>query len=269
MATPHAAGSAALLAQVHPGWTPAQIKAALMATAVPRAGVSPYGQGAGRLDVGHAVTQLVTSDQASLDFSYFRWPHTGDRPVTRRITRHNPHSRPITLALALDLRDPAGKPAAPGVATLSAPSVTLPAGGSASVSVRLDVRKAVLGLHGGYLVANKGSLRTPVAFYNEPERYDLVLRGIGRAGRPPTLGFVNVLNLDTGEVQWTLPLDEVAQSAPAVTSEAVSRRPAAPHKSSIATARSASSSTGTPSAARASPGRSRTRTQTGSTLPGL
>jgi subtilisin family serine protease len=200
MATPHAAGSAALLAQVHPGWTPAQIKAALMATAVPRAGVSPYSQGAGRLDVGHAVTQLVTSDQASLDFGYFRWPHTGDRPVTRRITWHNPHSRPITLALALDLRDPAGKPAASGVATLSAPSVTLPAGGSASVSVRLDVRKAVLGLHGGYLVANKGSLRTPIAFYNEPERYDLVLRGIGRAGRPPTVGFASVLNLDTGEV---------------------------------------------------------------------
>ncbi|HVD16811.1 MAG TPA: S8 family serine peptidase, partial [Actinomycetota bacterium] len=200
MATPHAAGGAALLAQVHPDWAPAQIKAALMATAVPKAGVSPYSQGAGRLDVGHAVTQLVTSDQASLDFGYFRWPHTGDRPVTRRITWHNPHSRPITLSLALDLRDPAGKPAAPGVASLSASSVTLPAGGSASVAVRLDVRKAVLGLHGGYLVANQGSLRTPVAFYNEPERYDLVLRGTGRTGRPPTVGFVSVLNLDTGEV---------------------------------------------------------------------
>jgi len=35
MATPHVSGAAALLLQLHPGWTPAQVKSALVATAAP------------------------------------------------------------------------------------------------------------------------------------------------------------------------------------------------------------------------------------------
>ena len=35
MAAPHVAGAAALLLQLHPGWTPKQVKSALMSTAGP------------------------------------------------------------------------------------------------------------------------------------------------------------------------------------------------------------------------------------------
>jgi subtilisin family serine protease len=74
MATPHVAGSAALLKQLHPSWTPAQIKSALMTTATEnvwldsnqsvRAGV--VDRGAGRVDLTKAGTPGLTLDQASL-----------------------------------------------------------------------------------------------------------------------------------------------------------------------------------------------------------
>ncbi len=74
MATPHVAGSAALLVQLHPNWTPAQIKSALMTTATENvwtntaktilAGV--LDRGAGRIDLTKAGTPGITLDQASL-----------------------------------------------------------------------------------------------------------------------------------------------------------------------------------------------------------
>jgi serine protease AprX len=50
MATPHAAGAAALLRQAHPGITPAEVKERLMATAVDL-GVDANTQGKGRADI--------------------------------------------------------------------------------------------------------------------------------------------------------------------------------------------------------------------------
>ena len=61
MATPHVAGAAAILAQQHPDWTPAQLKAALMAAAKPNPTIGVYAQGAGRVDIARAITQRVTS----------------------------------------------------------------------------------------------------------------------------------------------------------------------------------------------------------------
>jgi len=74
MATPHVAGSAALLRQLHPDWTPAQVKSALMTTATEnvwldsnqtvRAGV--LDRGAGRIDLTKAGSPGLTLDQPSL-----------------------------------------------------------------------------------------------------------------------------------------------------------------------------------------------------------
>ncbi len=74
MATPHVAGSAALLKQLHPDWTPAQIKSALMTTATENvwtnnaktilAGV--LDRGAGRIDLTKAGNPGITLDQPSL-----------------------------------------------------------------------------------------------------------------------------------------------------------------------------------------------------------
>ena len=54
-AAPVVAGAAAYLLAVHPSWTPAQVKGAIMSTAAPMAGASQGSSGAGALDAAAAV----------------------------------------------------------------------------------------------------------------------------------------------------------------------------------------------------------------------
>lgn len=75
MATPAVAGAAALLLQAHPTWTPADVKAALMATAHPAfvdaAGTreaSPLTAGAGFVDVSAATAPGVVATPPALSF---------------------------------------------------------------------------------------------------------------------------------------------------------------------------------------------------------
>jgi minor extracellular serine protease Vpr len=76
MATPHIAGSAAVLRQLYPDWTPAQIKSALVNTAdlVVRNAVNaattvgPMAQGGGREDLTEAAKATVFFDPVSASF---------------------------------------------------------------------------------------------------------------------------------------------------------------------------------------------------------
>jgi minor extracellular serine protease Vpr len=74
MAAPHITGAVALLKQLHPFWTPAQIKTALTSTAV-QSGVlkpdgltlaDPFNVGAGRVDLDRARRAGLTFDKPSL-----------------------------------------------------------------------------------------------------------------------------------------------------------------------------------------------------------
>lgn len=86
MASPHVAGSAALVMQQHPSWTPEQVKTALTSTsahnvllkedAATRA--DPFDQGAGRVDLGKAKDAAVTFDFPSMadDACFFQCSFT-------------------------------------------------------------------------------------------------------------------------------------------------------------------------------------------------
>lgn len=193
MATPHAAGAAAILAQQHPDWKGPQLKAALMGSAKPAEDLTAFDQGAGRLDIATAIEHTVTAEPASISYGMQRWPHDDDQPVSKELTYQNHAAEPVTLTLAGALTDPDGRPAPAGSVTLSATEITVPAGGSAAVTVTVNTKHAGPdGLYTGAVTATSGELavRTTVAVHKEIESYDVTLKNIDRFGNP-AYGAVN------------------------------------------------------------------------------
>jgi subtilisin family serine protease len=182
MATPHVAGAAAIMFQQHPGWTGEQVKAALMASAKVVNGVGVLDQGAGRVDVAKAITQVVDAAPASLSFGIARWPHDDDPVLSKTVTYRNTGPADVTLDLTLEA---SGSPFA-----VHPSQVVVPAGGTGQVTVTADTRpaKVPLGRHTGRLLSTAhGTVvtATPLGVEKEGEYYDVTLTHIGRDGGTP------------------------------------------------------------------------------------
>ncbi|MEY9840370.1 S8 family serine peptidase [Streptacidiphilus sp. EB103A] len=182
MATPHVAGAAALVAEQHPDWTGQQIKDDLVSTAALTPQIAVSDGGSGRVDAKAAVLGTVHAS-ASAWSGYYPWPHTADRPSVKTVTYTNTGSTAVTLNLAADVTAPAG------TFTLSASSVTVPANGTAQVTVAGDPAKAPYGNTDGQLEATDASsgavvAHTLIGIDNEAEMYNLTVTATDRAGAP-------------------------------------------------------------------------------------
>jgi subtilisin family serine protease len=195
MATPHVTGAAAILTQVHPQWSPEQRKAALMASAKPNPAIGVFAQGAGRVDVARAYGQQITTTPTSIGFGLQEFPHDDDSVLNRTITYHNPTASPVTLGLALSTEAPAG------MFTLSAPSVTIAAGGDATVTLTADTRVggAVIGNLGGQVTAtaNGVSVQTPFGVVRDSFKAKVHVTATDRAGKGSADAATVLINVDT------------------------------------------------------------------------
>ncbi|MFI5729819.1 S8 family serine peptidase [Kribbella sp. NPDC051587] len=175
MATPHVAGTAALLAQAHPDWKSAALKTQLISTANPQPGSEVTAQGAGRVDADQATADGVTADTAKLELGRLNWPYPADDAVTRDLTYRNSSATPVTLKLTADVAGP----------KLSTDQLVVPAHGEAKVTVTVDRGAAGPGSFSGRIIATGTQpLVTLVGWTAERELYNLTIKGIQHNGAP-------------------------------------------------------------------------------------
>ncbi|GIJ78087.1 peptidase [Micromonospora phaseoli] len=183
MAAPHVAGAAALLAAQHPDFTGQQLKEALVSTAKSTPEISPFQGGNGRLDIA-ATTAATLFATVNADFGYPQWPTAPEGTVGREVRFTNIADSAVTLDLATAMD---GGPA--DLVVPSAPQVTVPAHGSATVTLTTNFDRVPADrLNSGFLTATdaagKVRARTSIAVGKEGVRHKLTLKARDRSGRP-------------------------------------------------------------------------------------
>jgi subtilisin family serine protease len=130
MAAPHVAGAAALLKSLHHDWTPAQIKLALMNNAAHLADEIMAG-GEGRIDVYAAATRNLVIDPPSISIGLAP-SDLNNWSATRSLHLTNRGTQAVTYTVKSNVTT--GE-----VVTPSSPTVTVPAGGSADVTLTFAI----------------------------------------------------------------------------------------------------------------------------------
>ena len=142
MAAPYVSGLAALLLEQHPGWTPLQVKSALVQTAAPIS-AQPTRAGAGVADLARAVDPLLFVNPTSVSFGLLE--------------------RDATSSQTVDLDDAGGgigiwsvavdSPADPAVVVAAPAAATVPGRIALSATVAASAAPAA---HAGFLTLTRG-----------------------------------------------------------------------------------------------------------------
>ena len=146
--TPMVAGAAALVKQLHPGWQPWQIKSALVNTATqdvtdngPTANVPAVG--AGKLNVGNAVSPSVTVNPAIASFGVLQ-----SLPATQKFQVQNNGLGAANLQVSIQSRNPA----AGVVVSIDQSTLSIPPGENATFQVSLTGSVPAPGSYEGFIV---------------------------------------------------------------------------------------------------------------------
>jgi subtilisin family serine protease len=183
MATPHVAGAAALLAQVHPTWTATRLKNALVSTAHTAPDATVFGQGAGRVDTVRATTQAVQATGVA-DFGLIV---AGTKtPQQQSITYTNDAKSAVTLALKLNVTNLTT--GVKGSAAITLPgTVTVPAGTSVAVPITVAPTTLARGQYSGWVTATGADdvlTTTAVGITLEGPKHRVRFTAVNRAGQP-------------------------------------------------------------------------------------
>ncbi|MFE4419082.1 S8 family serine peptidase [Streptomyces sp. NPDC056817] len=205
MATPHVAGAAALVKQRHPDWTAQQVKTALVSSAKSDIPGDVRATGAGRLDVKAAIDTTVVGAPA-VQAGTFSWPQRNGDRTTVDLPYTNSGTKPVKLSLKVQgVTGNDGSEVRSPVAALDENTVTVPAGATVKVPLRIDpaanLKAAQYGDVTGRVLATGPDgvkVSTPFSLYVEPETVTLRVKMIDRAGKPATgSSSLDVIGTDT------------------------------------------------------------------------
>lgn len=188
MAAPHVAGACALIKQAHPNWNPAQIKAAIMNTALPllKKGTiryHTYEQGAGRIQVAKAINTCSLVTPSSLQFGKFQ---LADRLGLHKAYLNIENMSGRTQHYSFNTPDQVA-----GLSWKLPFSFTLKSGQKEEIGLELTVESKSFSrkIHDGYLTLNAGStiIQIPYIYVLEEPDYPRVMGfTIGKGDKPGT-----------------------------------------------------------------------------------
>ena len=205
MSSPHVAGAAALLKDLHPEWSPGQLKSAIMTTASRRHLVqedgetpfTPFDAGSGRVELQDAQSPGLTFDVPASDYA----DHAGDLWTVNQPSIYIPDTAPNVLTVPRTPRSllPHGSTwqltvvpdAALGLAIVVPPILAVPGGASASFDIQIDksgipageARHASLELRNGSL-----RLHLPISAAGHVARPDLIVTELELGATTATRG---------------------------------------------------------------------------------
>lgn len=156
MAAPHVAGVAALAVQSHPSWSAAEVASAVVSTADPDkvAGQNLVRGGVGLVDAAQAVAQQVTATgdvfrtqdgrlrESALSFGFQESAQAFQGKKTVALT--NDGTEPVTYNVGTE----ASAQSETATVSVDQSTVTVPAGGTAKVTVTLDAPAGAVGSSG-------------------------------------------------------------------------------------------------------------------------
>ncbi|MFF1643764.1 S8 family serine peptidase [Streptomyces sp. NPDC058246] len=190
MATPHVAGAAAIVKQRHPDWSAQRIKAALVSSADSGIPGDVRETGGGRLDVRAAVDQTVLGVPA-VQGGTFNWPQDNSDRTTVDVPYTNTTDSSVRLKLSVSgVTGNDGSAVRAPIARLGTGTVTVPAGATVQVPLKLDpdasLSRAQYGdITGRVLATADGvAVSTPFSLYVQPETVTLRVKLVDRLGKP-------------------------------------------------------------------------------------